>query len=592
MSDDITSFENFSLSPAIYKVIDEVGYETPTPIQSRSIPPLLEGRDLLGQAQTGTGKTAAFALPLLSRLQPRLKVPQILVLTPTRELALQVAEAMQTYSRHLPNFQVLPVYGGQNMVQQLRQLQRGVQVVVGTPGRIKDHLQRKTLKLDKVASVVIDEADEMLKMGFIDDVEEILALAAEDHQTALFSATMPKEVLTIARKHLKDPVEIRIKGKTSTVEKISQHFWQVKGLHKLDALTRILEAEEIDGMIIFVRTKVATVELAEKLEARGFSSAALNGDMSQMLREKTVERLKDGSLDIVVATDVAARGLDVKRISHVVNYDIPYDIEAYIHRIGRTGRAGREGKAILFVAPREKRMLSAIERATKQPIKAMALPSRKDITNRRINQFKEQIAAAMESEDLEFFEELIDSYQSEYDTGHRRIAAALAFLLQKDRPLQMDEQVAEEIQAEGAPEKSRSRRDNRGGDADKQSYRIEVGRIHGVEPGNIVGAISNEGKINSGDIGRIRIFDNFSLVDLPENISADKLHKLKSVWVCDEQLQISPDSGNAPSIAKRSSRRQRFGAGKTAGSAQQTKTRSAVKNPRRGKKPVKNLSGS
>lgn len=557
----VPSFEDLSLAPNIFKVIKEVGYETPSPIQAQSIPPLLEGRDLLGQAQTGTGKTAAFSLPLLSRLNPKLRAPQILVLTPTRELALQVAEAMQTYSRHLKGFQVLPVYGGQNYTQQLRQLQRGVQAVVGTPGRIQDHLNRGTLKLDKLTCVVVDEADEMLKMGFIDDVEQILEFAPKERQTALFSATMPNEVLRVARKHLQDPVEIRIKSKTSTVETISQHFWQVKGLHKLDALTRILEAEEIDGMIIFVRTKVATVELAEKLEARGFSSAALNGDMTQMLREKTVERLKDGSLDIVVATDVAARGLDVKRISHVVNYDIPHDTEAYIHRIGRTGRAGREGKAILFVAPREKRMLGAIERATRQPIKPMALPSRKDITNRRIGLFKEQIAEAMESQDLEFFEELIDEYQSEYDIGHRKIAATLAFLLQKERPLQPDERFADEIRVE-QPERQRGpQRGPKTSDEQMQTYRIEVGRKHGVEPGNIVGAISNEGKINSREIGRIRLFDNFSLVDLPKNLSPDVLHKLKTVWVCEEQLQISPDTGSYTG-QKESHGRRSFGKGK------------------------------
>ncbi|SHJ58807.1 ATP-dependent RNA helicase CsdA [Malonomonas rubra DSM 5091] len=555
------SFADLGLAPDVFKVINEVGYETPSPIQAQSIPPLLAGCDLLGQAQTGTGKTAAFALPLLSRIKPKMKAPQMLVLTPTRELALQVAESMQTYARHLKNFHVLPVYGGQNYTQQLRQLARGVQVVVGTPGRVQDHLNRGTLKLDKVISVVIDEADEMLKMGFIEEVEQILDFAPEDRQTALFSATMPNEVLSVARKHLKDPVEIRIKSKTSTVEKISQHFWQVKGLHKLDALTRILEAEEIDGMIIFVRTKVATVELAEKLEARGFSSAALNGDMTQMLREKTVDRLKDGSLDIVVATDVAARGLDVPRISHVVNYDIPHDIEAYIHRIGRTGRAGREGKAILFVAPRERRMLSAIERATKQPIKAMALPSRKDITDRRIGLFKEQIAEAMESQDLEFFEELIDQYQSEYDVGHRKIAATLAYLLQKERPLQPDERFAEEIREE-RPERQQRDRGQKTDDSDMQTYRIEVGRKHGVEPGNIVGAISNEGKINSRSIGRIRLFDHFSLVDLPKDLSSEILHKLKTVWVCDEQLQISVDSGSAAGKNERTGKRRSFGKGK------------------------------
>ena len=559
----IPSFKEFALAPAVYKVINEVGYETPTPIQAQSIPPLLEGRDLLGQAQTGTGKTAAFALPLLSRLNPKKKVPQILVLTPTRELALQVAEAMQTYARHLKGFQVLPVYGGQNMGQQLRQLQRGVQAIVGTPGRIQDHLRRGTLKLDKLSCIVIDEADEMLKMGFIEEVEQILDYAPEERQTALFSATMPKEVMKVARKHLNDPIEIRIKSKTSTVETISQRFWQVKGLHKLDALTRILEAEEIDGMLIFVRTKVATVELAEKLEARGFSSAALNGDMTQMLREKTVEHLKNGSLDIVVATDVAARGLDVKRISHVVNYDIPYDTEAYIHRIGRTGRAGREGKAILFVAPREKRMLAAIERATRQPIKAMALPSRKDITNRRINQFKEQIASAMESEDLEFFEELIDAYQSEYDIGHRKIAATLAYLLQKERPLNPDEQLVEEVRPERQERERSPRRERKTSDDQMQTYRIEVGRKHGVEPGNIVGAISNEGKLNSREIGRIRLFDQFSLVDLPKNLSQDVLHKLKGVWVCDEQLQISPDSGSYKAPTRDAGKRDRFSKGKS-----------------------------
>ncbi len=557
------SFKDLSLAPAVLKVINEVGYETPTPIQSQSIPPLLEGRDLLGQAQTGTGKTAAFSLPLLSRINAKLKAPQILVLTPTRELAIQVAEAMQTYARHLKGFQVLPVYGGQNISQQLRQLRRGVQAVVGTPGRIQDHLNRGTLKLDKLSFVIIDEADEMLKMGFIEEVEQILEYAPEDRQTALFSATIPKEILSVARKHLHNPIEIRIKSKTSTVEKISQYFWQVKGLHKLDALTRILEAEEIDGMLIFVRTKVATVELAEKLTARGFSSAALNGDMSQMLREKTVEQLKDSSLDIVVATDVAARGLDVKRISHVVNYDIPYDVEAYIHRIGRTGRAGREGKAILFVAPREKRMLAAIEKATRQPIKAMALPSRKDITNRRINQFKEQITTTMESQDLEFFEELIDSYQAEHDVGHRKIAITLAYLLQKDRPLQLEERFAEELREDRPERETGHKRGRKTSDEQMQTYRIEVGRAHGVEPGNIVGAISNEGKINSRDIGRIRLFDQFSLVDLPKNLSQEKLHKLKTVWVCDEQLQISPDAGSYKSPANGLSKRRRFGNSKT-----------------------------
>jgi ATP-dependent RNA helicase DeaD len=545
MTEEIAiTFAEMALAPALHKVVKEVGYETPSPIQAQSIPPLLEGRDLLGQAQTGTGKTAAFALPLLSRLDPKLKKPQILVLTPTRELALQVAEAMQTYARHLPGFHVLPVYGGQNMVQQLRMLSRGVQVVVGTPGRVQDHLNRGTLKLDHVAAVVLDEADEMLRMGFVDAVEEILSYAPEQRQTALFSATMPREVLRVARKHLKDPLEIRIKTKTSTVETISQHYWQVKGMHKLDALTRILEAEEIEAMIVFVRTKTATVELSEKLEARGFSSAPLNGDMTQVMREKAVGRLKSGSLDIVVATDVAARGLDVPRISHVVNYDIPYDTEAYVHRIGRTGRAGKMGKAILFVAPRERRMLNAIEQATRQPIKAMSLPSRKDITDRRIGLFKEQIAEAMEAEDLEFFEELVDEYQSEYDVGHRRIAATLAYLVQKGRPLQPDESPADfTLERDSGPEREHRAKPQRGDEALRR-YRIEVGRTHGVEPRHIVGAISNEANLSSRDIGAIKIFDDHCMVDLPVSMPSRMFNHLQEVWVCGQQLKLSVASGS------------------------------------------------
>jgi ATP-dependent RNA helicase DeaD len=429
------------------------------------------------------------------------------------------------------------------MSQQLRQLHRGVHAVVGTPGRIQDHLRRGTLKLTDLSCVVLDEADEMLRMGFVDDVEQILNETPAERQTALFSATMPKEVLGIARKHLRDPVEIKIKAKTSTVETIVQRFWQVKGLHKLDALTRILEAEEIEGMIVFVRTKTATVELSEKLESRGYSCAPLNGDMTQAAREKTVERLKSGSLDIVVATDVAARGLDVKRISHVINYDIPYDTEAYVHRIGRTGRAGREGQAILFVAPRERRMLAAIERATRQPITAMSLPSRKDISNRRVDLFKEQVAEAMESQDLEFFEELIDSYQHQYDIGLRRIAATLAYLVQKDKPLQMEPLASDELEfIDERP--ARSGRDRRPPGSTLMRYRIEVGRTHGVEPKHIVGAIANEANIKSSDIGQIKIYNDHSLVDLPQAIPSALFRHLQKVWVCGQQLQISP-SGEA-----------------------------------------------
>jgi ATP-dependent RNA helicase DeaD len=553
--ENLPGFDALELPAAILKVVKEVGYEAPSPIQAKSIPPLLAGRDLLGQAQTGTGKTAAFSLPLLSRLDLKRAWPQVLVLTPTRELALQVAEAMQTYARHLKGFRVLPVYGGQNMLQQLRQLQRGVHVVVGTPGRIQDHLRRGTLQLGRLSCVVIDEADEMLKMGFIDDIEQILEHTPAERQTALFSATMPKEVLKVARKHLRDALEIRIKSRTSTVETISQWFWQVKGMHKLDALTRILEAEEIDAMIVFARTKVATVELAEKLVARGFSSAPLNGDMSQALREKTVERLKKGSLDIVVATDVAARGLDVKRISHVVNYDIPYDTEAYVHRIGRTGRAGNEGKAILFIAPRERRMLYAIEQATRQKIRPLSLPSRKDIADRRIDLFKEQVSEAMKAEELEFFEELIDSYQDEHDVGFRRIAATLAYLVQKDKPLQQPHGADEAHNSvEGSPE---PRGRDFSADADKRRYRIEVGRVHGVEPRHIVGSITNEAQLSSRDIGAIRLFHDFSLVDLPADMPQTVFKHLQKVWVCGRQLNLSLDEGPGGASADKAQQKKR-----------------------------------
>jgi ATP-dependent RNA helicase DeaD len=615
MSQNIASFSDLDLSAPLLQGLLEVGYESPTPIQAQSIPPLLAGRDLLGQAQTGTGKTAAFALPLLSRLKPELKYPQLLVLTPTRELALQVAEAVQTYARYLPGFQVLPVYGGQNMVQQLRQLQRGVQAVVGTPGRIKDHLNRGTLKLDKINAVVIDEADEMLKMGFIEEVEEILSHAPPERQTALFSATMPQEVLKIARRHLNDPVEIRIKSKTSTVEQVSQRYWQVKGLHKLDALTRILEAEEIDGMIIFVRTKIATVELAEKLEARGFSSAPLNGDMTQVMREKTVERLKEGSLDIVVATDVAARGLDVKRISHVINYDIPHDTEAYVHRIGRTGRAGRTGNAILFVAPREFRMLRTIERATRQPIEPLVLPSREAVAGRRVAQFRRQVTEAMENEELDFFSEVVTQLEREHEGDLPRIAAALAYLAQLPKPLRLQERERDEVEHQAAPRFARDDSDRgrpqRGGyesrdggdrgrprhpgefesrdrgeqprrapdfDAGDRArpkrpappafapqaplapFRIDVGQIHEATTREIVGAIANESGLGSRYIGRIEIHEEYSTVELPADLPPALLSLLSRTRVRQRPLAIRPADPRAPAEPrerKRPPRRER-----------------------------------
>ncbi len=549
------SFDQLALSTAIIKVLKDVGYETPSPIQAESIPPLLDGRDMVGQAQTGTGKTAAFALPMLNNIDLSMKNPQVLVLAPTRELAIQVAEAFQTYARYMKGFHVMPIYGGQSMSVQLRQLQRGVHVVVGTPGRVMDHLRRSTLKLDNLSALVLDEADEMLKMGFIDDVEWILEQTPETRQVALFSATMPPVIRKIAQRHLNNPVEIKIKAKSATVDTITQHYWQVTGFHKLDALTRILEVEEFDAMIVFVRTKNATLELAEKLEARGYSSAALNGDMNQVLREKTVDRLKKGALDILVATDVVARGLDVERISHVINYDIPYDTEAYVHRIGRTGRAGRAGTAILFVSPREKRMLRSIERATRQTITPMKMPTSEDLVNRRITQFKEKISEVIEAEELGFFENLIEQYQNEHDISSNEIAAALAYMVQKDRPLNVK---PSEMPRERPPrersgsnrdfgrDKKPSRRNKRSGPATgMQSYRIEVGRDHDVQVKNIVGAIANEAGIDSRDIGHIKLHDSYSFVDLPSGIPNNTFQQLKNVHVCGRKLNISEVVGGS-----------------------------------------------
>ncbi len=429
-------------------------------------------------------------------------------------------------------------------------VRRGVHAIVGTPGRILDHLGRGTLKLDRLQVVVLDEADEMLRMGFIDDVEQILEHTPKERQVALFSATLPETIRRVAQHHLHDPVEIRIKTKTATVSTISQRYWQVSGLHKLDALTRILEVEDFEAMLVFVRTKTATTELAERLEARGYSCAALNGDMNQVLREKTVERLKNGALDIVVATDVAARGLDVERISHIINYDIPYDTEAYVHRIGRTGRAGRKGEAILFVSPREKRMLRTIERATRQPITPMQVPSHEDIADRRITRFKQVVTDTLESQDLAFFENLIGDYQRDHDTGLSEIAAALAFLVQRERPLFPEEEQVVETSREPAPGKRASGRGKQM-ELPMESYRIEVGREHGVQPKNIVGAIANEAGLESRHIGNIKLYDTFSTVDLPEDMPKEIFKHLGKVWVRGRQLRISQFSNPGESVRPR-----------------------------------------
>jgi ATP-dependent RNA helicase DeaD len=554
-------FGALALSPEVQQALADVGYESPSPIQAATIPPLLEGRDVLGQAQTGTGKTAAFALPILSRIDLKPGKPQALVLAPTRELAIQVAEAFQRYAAHLPGLQVLPIYGGQSYGPQLHALRRSVQVIVGTPGRVIDHLDKGTLDLSELKYLVLDEADEMLRMGFIDDVEKVLEATPPTRQVALFSATMPVPIRKIAQKHLKEPVEVTIKAATTTAANIRQRYWFVSGLHKLDAMTRILEAEPFDAMIVFARTKQATEELAEKLQARGLAAAAINGDIAQPQRERVIQQLKDGKLDILVATDVAARGLDVERISHVLNYDIPYDTESYVHRIGRTGRAGRSGEAILFVTPREKGMLRAIERATRQKIDEMKLPTVEAVNDQRIAKFKQRISDTLATGELELFQQLIEQYEQEHDVPAIEIAAALARIAQGDRPLLLTPPPKREPapgehtghhdrpergQHHERPGREHHERPRAAGhpprphhtEAGKITYRIEVGHEHGVKPGNIIGAIANEAGLDSQYIGRLSIRGDHSLIDLPEGMPKEIFEHLKKVWVARQQLQI------------------------------------------------------
>ncbi|WP_430388543.1 DEAD/DEAH box helicase [Dyella sp. 20L07] len=571
-------FAALGLHPEVLRALTDVGYESPSPIQAATIPPLLEGRDVLGQAQTGTGKTAAFALPLLSRIDLKPGKPQALVLAPTRELAIQVAEAFQRYAAHLPGLQVLPIYGGQSYGPQLHSLKRGVHIVVGTPGRVIDHLDRGTLDLSELKFLVLDEADEMLRMGFIDDVEKVLEATPPTRQVALFSATMPAPIRKIAQRHLKDPVEVTIKSSTTTAANIRQRYWFVSGMHKLDAMTRILEAEPFDAMIIFARTKQATEELAEKLQARGLAAAAINGDIAQAQRERVIQQLKDGKLDILVATDVAARGLDVERISHVMNYDIPYDTESYVHRIGRTGRAGRSGEAILFVTPREKGMLRAIERATRQPIEEMKLPTVEAVNDVRISKFKQRITDTIAVGELSLFQQLIEQYEQEHNIPAIEIAAALARIAQGNQPLLLTpppkrEFAPREQGREHSHSRERSEHGDRGDrgherkhrehDRDgsprdfvprpvrphnteegKRTYRIEVGHEHGVKPGNIIGAIANEAGLESGFIGRLSIRGEYSLIDLPDGMPGEVFEHLKKVWVSQQQLRIKEWDGD------------------------------------------------
>jgi ATP-dependent RNA helicase DeaD len=554
MSTDETpgpTFAELGMDERVLRALTDVGYETPSSIQSATIPPLLEGRDVVGLAQTGTGKTAAFAVPILSRIDLSAKGPQALVLAPTRELALQVAEAFGRYAVHLPGVQVLPIYGGQGYGPQLAALRRGVHVVVGTPGRVIDHLDKGTLHLGSLTHLVLDEADEMLRMGFAEDVERILADTPDSKQVALFSATMPPPIRRLSQQYLHDPVEILVKTSTVTAANTRQRYVQVAGRNKLDALTRILEVEPFEAMIIFVRTKQATQELADKLKARGFSAAAINGDLIQAQRERTVNALKAGTLDILVATDVAARGLDVDRISHVVNYDIPQDTESYVHRIGRTGRAGRSGDALLFVTPRERHLLRSIERATRQPLTQMDLPSVEDVNSTRIAKFRDRITTSLASDELGLFRKLVADYEQEHDVPAIDIAAALAaqlvdersFLLQPEAEIREREWESPADSGNGRKSRSPSARRPSASGQNLAMYRIRVGKRHKATPGSIVGAIANEGGLSRRDFGRIDIRGDYSLVELPADLGPETWSALSRTRIAGQRIHLSRDEG-------------------------------------------------
>ena len=546
-------FEELGITGAVLKAIRDLGYETPSPIQAATIPTLLAGRDVVGMAQTGTGKTAAFALPVLERLDISQKTPQALVLAPTRELALQVCEAFESYASKMKGVHVLPVYGGQGYGVQLSALRRGVHVVVGTPGRIMDHLAKGTLDLSELQYLVLDEADEMLKMGFAEDVEQILAQTPAEKQVALFSATMPPQIRRLAQKYLREPEEISIKSKTATGTNITQRYLVVSYQQKVDALTRILEVENFDGMIVFVRTKNETETLAEKLRARGYSAAPINGDIPQAQRERSVNQLKDGKLDILVATDVAARGLDVERISHVINFDIPTDTESYVHRIGRTGRAGRKGDAISFITPRERYLLKSIERATRQEPTQMQLPSTDDVNTTRLARFDDAITTALaETDRIEKFRDIIAHYVRNNDVPESDVAAALAVVAQGDTPLLLDptnDPLSRAVESDNRPQRERAPRSDREprgerrGRGDYTAYRIEVGRRHRVEPRQIVGALANEGGLGRDDFGVINIRPDFSTVELPANMDPSVLEKLRDTRISGRLIEIKPDRG-------------------------------------------------
>jgi ATP-dependent RNA helicase DeaD len=547
-----TTFADLQIHPAVLQAVSDVGYESPSAIQAATIPAMMAGSDVVGLAQTGTGKTAAFAIPILSKIDTSSRITQALVLAPTRELALQVAEAFSRYGAHL-SVNVLPIYGGAPYGPQLGGLKRGAQVVVGTPGRVIDHLEKGSLDLTHLDYLVLDEADEMLQMGFAEDVERILADTPEYKQVALFSATMPPAIRKITTKYLHDPVEVTVKSKTQTAENITQRYIQVAGARKMDALTRLLEVEQGDAMIVFVRTKQATEEVAERLKARGFAAAAINGDIPQAVRERTIAALKDGTIDVLVATDVAARGLDVERISHVLNYDIPHDPESYVHRIGRTGRAGRSGTALLFVTPRERHLLKSIERVTRQKLIESELPSVDDVNAQRVEKFRDSITEALSAPGIDLFRRLIEGYERDNDVPMADIAAALALQSRNGEEFLMTEPRAADERStrssgqrrerpdrprdDGPPRKRREVRD------DLATYRIAVGKRHKVMPGAIVGAIANEGGLHRSDFGHITIRPEYSLVELPATLSKQTLKALEKTRIQGQLINLQPDRG-------------------------------------------------
>ncbi|WP_309081168.1 DEAD/DEAH box helicase [Zhihengliuella sp.] len=554
--ENIPTFAELGIDGRVLAALQDVGYEKPSPIQAATIPLLLDGNDVVGVAQTGTGKTAAFAVPALSRmaeladLNGPTKSPQVLVLAPTRELALQVAEAFTSYAKHMDGVTVLPVYGGAPYGPQLNGLRRGAQVVVGTPGRVIDHISKGSMDLSDLQYVVLDEADEMLRMGFAEEVDRILEATPATKQVVLFSATMPSSIRRISKQYLRNPQEVTVKSQTSTGTNIRQRYVQVMGAHKLDAMTRILESEEHDGVIAFVRTKMATEDLADKLQARGFTAAAINGDIPQQQRERTVENLRAGKVDILVATDVAARGLDVERISHVINFDIPHDTESYVHRIGRTGRAGRKGDAILFMTPREKYLLRAIEKATRQPVELMQLPSVDIVNDKRLDKFAQRITATLESEDLTVFRNLVEKYVEEHDITAVEVGAALAHMAQGGRPLLMQDlpvpPTKQARMAKGAKDGFGSRGPSRSLTEGNATYRIAVGRRQRVMPGSIVGALANEGGFSAAEIGGIDIRSDHSLVELPADLSSEQMQALSKTRIGGELINLELDSGRKP----------------------------------------------